>query len=294
MKLIRPATVTDSVLKSTTVADPDAPYSTTTTYAKDAVVQSADHQRYQSLIASNLNKPLTDGASWKALGPTNRWAMFDQTVGSQTTAANIISVVLQATSRIDSVALLNISAGSVHVTMTDATDGLVYDRTVSLISDVGINDYDDWFFEPVDRLTSLILTDLPPYSNALVSITLSDFGATVACGVCVFGQSRYIGETEISPHLSIQDFSRKDQDAFGNFDVTERAYSDEANFTVWVDNTFVDRLKPLLAGYRAMPIVYVGDENYACTIIYGFYKTFAVEIAGPDYSVCTLELVSLT
>lgn len=231
---------------------------------------------------------------WLQIGVTNRWNMFDQTVGSQTENATSIAVSILAAERLDSVALLNIAAASVQVTMTDEVDGVVYDQTVSTVFDSGITDWYAYFFEPIVRRTDVLFDDLPPYAGATIGITLSEPTGTAACGVCVLGLSREIGGTQYGVSIGIQDYSLKQRDDFGNYSVLQRAFSKRGKFNVNVENGMVDALQVLLAEYRATPIVYVGADAYGSTLIYGFFKDFSVLIPNSAYSICDIEIEGLT
>lgn len=300
MRLIRPVAVIDAVLVDSNVPESEPVYSGAATYAKDAVVRGnttdTAHRTFKSLIASNTGQPLTDDTKWLETGATNRWMMFDGSVQSQTTNANSIEVELQSPMRVDSVALLNLDAASVTVTMTDAIDGEVFDETYSLVSPSGIIDWYSYFFEPIERLSDILVTGLPPYANAVVAVSLDDAGGTARCGALVFGQSREIGATQYGASVGILDYSRKERDAFGNFVVVERAFANRADFTVWVEKGLTDQVKNLLSGYRATPIVYVGSEDpqYASTIVYGFFRDFSLELSYPTHSICSLSIEGLT
>lgn len=254
--------------------------------------QSGVHTAIASL--NYAQTPATSPTYWLDVGSTNRWKMFDASVASQTSNLNSIADVITTSGRVDSVVLLNVSAATVHVTMTDATDGVVYDQTESMISDSGITDWYSWFFEPIERKTDVAFSEMPPYNNAQISITLTDTGATVLCGECILGLSKDIGGTQYGVGVGIQDFSVKTQDDFGNYEIVERAFSNRGTFTIWVDPGYVDALKTLLAGYRATPVVYIGADDYTSTIIYGFYKDFNIEIAYESASLCSLDLEGLT
>jgi hypothetical protein len=298
MKLIRPVTVNDDVLNSSNVAESEAVYSAGTTYALNAIVRGntteTAHRTFQSLVGSNVGNPLTDATKWLATGSTNRWKMFDGAVQSQTENANSIAVELQATGRVDSVALFNVSGVSATVTMTDATDGVVFDETFSLVSTNGITDWFAYFFEPIERLADLYVGDMPPYANAAIDVTISDTGGTAKCGALVMGLSKQIGVTQYGASVGIIDYSRKEANAFGEFVVTERAFSKRASFTVWSENGLVDQIQQLLAAYRATPIVYVGSAMFGSTLVYGFYRDGAVEIAYPTHSILSLTIEGLT
>lgn len=298
MLMIRPVMVDDVVLEDSNVPESEPVYSTGTTYAKDAEVRgnvpATQHLVFRSVEAGNLNKPLSDPLWWLQVGPTNRYRMFDQTVGTQTTNAESVEVRLSTPGRVDSVALLNVAGASVQVQMTDATDGVVFDQTYSLVSSSGITDWWSYFFEPIERLTDLFVTGLPPYAGADVTVTVSDPGATVSVGTLVFGLSKNIGDAEMGASVGIQDYSRKDRDQFGNTIVVQRAFSKRGRFNVKVAAGEVDQTFNLLADYRAIPIVWVGATKYGVTLIYGFFRDFNIEIAYDTFSYCSLELEGLT
>jgi hypothetical protein len=295
MRLVRPVEVDSSVLISTNAVD-ESSWSSGTTYGQFDVVRGPapyDKLAYESVQAGNLNHPVTDQAWWLAFGSSNKWRMFDQSPQSQTTRADNIDVTLTPGARIDTLALQNVSAASVQVTMTDLVEGVVYDETFAMISDSGITDWWAYFFEPIVRVTELQVEDLPPYATATLDVTLTATGETVACGLCVIGLSRDIGKTQWGAGVGIQDYSVKQVDDFGNATVVQRAYSKRANFSMLVPWGQVDQLQVLLASYRATPTLYIGDPDYTSTAVYGYFRDFNMEIAYPDVSLCTLEIEGL-
>lgn len=298
MKIIRPVAVTDSVFGSSTVPESEPVWLVGTTYALNDVARGntteTAHKLFLSVQAANTGHPVTDPLWWVEMGPSNRWAMFDGSNSTQTVQAEEIEVVLNTTTRVDSVALLNISAATARVQMAAAGDGVVFDQTFNLVSDSGIIDWYAYFFEPISRKTDLIVTGLPPYADAEITVTLSDPGSPVRVGTLVIGLGKEIGDTAMGASIGIQDYSRKEQNPFGDFILVERAYSKRATFTVWVPRGFTDELQRLLASYRAVPIVYVGSQEFGSTVIFGFYRDFSVSIDYPTHSICSLEIVGLT
>lgn len=298
MKIIRPVAVTDSVLGSSTVPESEPVWLVGTTYALNDVARGntteTAHKLFLSVQASNVGHPVTDPLWWVEMGPSNRWAMFDGSNSTQTVQAEEIEVVLNTITRVDSVALLNIEAATARVQMSAAGDGVVFDRTFNLVSDSGIIDWYSYFFEPISRKTDLIVTGLPPYAEAEITVTLSGEDSAVRVGTLVIGLGKELGDTAMGASIGIQDYSRKEQNPFGDFVLVERAYSKRATFTVWVPRGFTDELQRLLASYRAVPIVYVGSQEFGSTAIFGFYRDFSVSIDYPTHSICSLEIVGLT
>jgi hypothetical protein len=299
MKIVQPITIDDAALLSTNVAEVLYPnWDEGYLYPKGYrvhVVGPDLHEVYESLVDNNVgNAPATSPEKWVYVSVTNPWLMFDKSVTSQTAYQDSIEVSIQAKGRVPCLTLLNVSALEVHVTMTDAVAGLVYDKTHSLVSDRGVRNWYDYFFTPITRLTDLVITDMPLYASPIVNVALSAPGEEVRCGTLILGPITYAGETEYGASVGIQDFSRKERDEFGNYSIVERAYSKRGTFTVIVDAARVDTLQQFLAPLRATPALYIGADSYTSTAIYGFYKDSQIQIAYPTESVLDIEIEGLT
>lgn len=301
MKIIRPIPITDAILAASNIPETDyAEWSLATTYAiGDRVIKAATHKVYESIQAGNLNhNPSTDSTTtpvwWVVVGSTNRWRMFDDSPSLQSSAATSIAVTLTPGERVNSIALMNISAASVQVTVTDPVDGVVYDTLYDLSSPTGIDDWYSYYFEPISRKTDLALTDLPPYVAADIDIVISEPGGTAAVGEVVIGLFRDLGDTRYGAQLGIQDYSVKQRDDWGNYTILERAFNRRGVFSVWMDASMVSTAHAILADLRATPVVYIGADDYDAAIIYGFFKDFSIDIAYSQASVCSIELEGLT
>jgi len=301
LKVIPPLSITDSNLTSSTVPETDySAWSSGTTYTiGQRVILTSTHKIYESLQNSNLNhNPSTDTSSppyWIEVSPTNRWKMFDTSNSTQTTNTNSIVVVITPGKVINSVSLLNIEGTSVRIKMTDPTEGVVYDVTTSLNNNGNINNWYNYFFNPIQRKTSHVATDLPAYGTAAIEITITNTGLTAKCGVCIIGSVQYIGEgINLGASVGITDYSRKEKDSFGNYVLIQRSYSKRAKFSMAVLNEQIDALQDLLVSLRTTPCVWIGDDNYTCTYIYGYYKDFDIVIAYHLVSDCNIEIEGLT
>jgi hypothetical protein len=301
MKIVRPIAVTTANLTSN-VAQTEALWAVGTTYsAAAAVYEVVDGvpMRFVSKAGGNVgNRPSLDLTEtyWDPQGPTNRWAMFDGTIQSQTTKADSISVSIQlaADEALDTVRVANISAATLTVTVEDPVEGEIYDQTYDLTSVVGIDDYLPYFTEPIIRLRGKTLTDLPSlYTGVTVTVTLSAPGETVACGQALVGLSRALGGTRWGSELGFRDLSVKDEDDFGGLIVVKRAFKRTGSFDVIVQAAMVDELQRLLEDYRAERVLFIGDEAYDTMAIYGFVKAFKTQVSWPTHSLCSLDLESL-
>jgi len=301
MQIIKPVTVTDSILTSSNITEDDyAQWAVGTTYnVGDKVIVLSTHRIYESLVGSNLgNDPTTDdGTNWLNIGATNRWKAFDQKIGDPVTNLNIIEYVLSdAASNVTSVALFGLEGISANVTVTDDTEGEVYNQTVSLVDNRNIVDWYTYFFEEQVQREQALFLDIPPYVGSDVDVTVTAAtGETAELGQLVLGFLSNIGTTSYGTAISIEDFSRKETDAFGNFIVVERAFAQLADFDVQFETANARKIQRTLASLRATPVVYIGSPDTAYgTTIYGFYRRFDLTLEGPSLSFGAIEVEGLT
>lgn len=276
-------------------ADTYGEYSAGTTYPANAIVISpATNRAYQSLQGGNTGNSLAASSWWLDLGPTNRFRMFDQSNTSQTVNGDSIDVTIQVTGRANSVSLLNLVGTQLQVIMTTPEDGEIVNETINLVSSGGVTNWWEYFFLPVTRYGDWTITDLPANNNPEIRVVLTDPGATGKIGSLVIGLSRSIGTVIYPSSIGIQDYSRKEADDFGNYTIVQRDFAKRASLKVVVNENNVDAISTILAELRATPVVFVGVEQYRATWIYGFYKDWSWQFAGPNESYLNLELEGLT
>jgi hypothetical protein len=226
MKVIKPVTVTDAMILASNAVEAYAAWSSGTTYAKDAKVDYGTHY-YNSLVNSNLNNiPDVVGSTfWEFIGPDNKHAMFDGQVSTETTKATSPLTVTVACGIVNSVGLIGLTGSSVTITVRDnGASPPVYTRTVGLDGTI-ITDWYMYFFEPFVQLGEVVLTDLPPYLNGQITMSLSGGGA-VAIGELIVGTVYTLGDEALDQGatIGIIDYSRKDTDpdtGVTTFTVTE-------------------------------------------------------------------------
>ena len=142
MRVIKPVQITEDLLISSSVAEPSgsdpAAWSNSVSYVVDDFVYVAATHRVYKCIANNtgtdpvVNSALPTPTAWTDYGPTNRWAMFDQEVNTQSTGDSPLSVVLQP-GIVNAIALLELVGTQAVVTMRDELGGaVVYTRTAVL------------------------------------------------------------------------------------------------------------------------------------------------------------------
>lgn len=296
MRIIQPVDVTPAVLYSSNVAEDEYPPWTAGTYTQGAR-RILGHRVYEVLAESTSDAPLaglvTVPPTWLDLGVTNRWRMFDDKVGSVTSHAGTVDVELRPGQVFNAVALLNLTGRDAVVTMTDPVDGVVYERDLQLV-DAGVTNWYDWFFAPIGRQADFVLLDLPAYGTATLRVRVENADDTAAVGELVLGRQVELGVALYGTGVGIIDYSRKSTDEFGVTTVVKRDYSKRCEFDVAVDTELVGYVQRTLAGIRARPVVWIGDDAHEATLVYGYYRDFSISISTPSYSDATITVEGLT
>ena len=273
-------------------------YNAATTYGVgDYCILTSTHRIYKSLKASNTGNNPPDNLTgtdpwWQLAGATNKWRVFDNVVGNQAEHATALEYELEPGS-INSIALLNVEGTSATITMTDPTDGEVYNETVSLISKKNVFDWYDYFFEPILRIDNIVEFGLPVYPDATVDVSISNGTQTVKCGEIVVGFQRTIGRTLTYPQVGIVEYSRKTTDDIGIYDIEERSYAKRIDCDIRMKNYEMDDVIRILSQYRASPLAWVAMNDYSSMIAYGFYKRFHVELRYLTEADCSLQIEGL-
>ena len=293
MKVIKPTTFTESMLVSSNAVESNANYNAGTTYAKDAIVNSGTHL-YQSLVNNNLgNTPSISPLYWLDIGPNNIHAMFDNQISTSTVSTTPLIVVFKP-GIFNSLALLGLVGNSMSVTVRDGTGGpITYSATFALDGTI-ISDWYQYFFEPFVQKSEVVMTDIPPFSNSEVTISLTG-GSTVQIGLCSFGTFYFLGDAEYGANVGITDYSRKDTDDFGVTTFVQRAYSKRMSARLMLDTAQINRIQRILADIRATPSLWIGadGDDYLPTLMYGYYRDFSIDIAYQNKSFCSLEIEGL-
>lgn len=297
MKVIKPVTVTPVMILASNATQLYPNWAIGTSYSKDAIVDYLTHY-YISLTNTNVgNNPETSTTNWAFVGPDNVHAMFDGQISTETTKATSPLIVTISPGIVNSIALLGLTGQSVSVVMRDGgASPPVYSRTVDLEGSI-ILDWYMYFFEPFEQLSEVVLTDLPPYSNGQITMTLSS-GGNVAIGELLVGTVYALGENSLEQGASIGiiDYSRKDTDIdTGLTTFVQRAYSKRMSGQFLIENGSISGVQKILSSIRAVPSVYIGSEDtdYSALIVYGFYRDFSIDIAYPTHSFCRVEVEGL-
>lgn len=253
--------------------------------------------RIYEVLIDNTDRPdvgaLLSTPSWLDLGVVNPRRMFDGKLDSLTTSSTALNVDITPNVITSGLAIFNINATTVQITMNDPTDGLVYDSGVIDLVDSGtITGWYEFFFGQRLQKFDVVKTDLPTYPSATITISIIG-GDDITVGEIVIGKIQNIGDAQYGTSVGIIDFSRKEADQFGIFSIVKRRFSKRAEYDIKIPTGQNSGVQRTLADFRTTPLVWIGDENKLETVVYGYYRNFDILIAGPSLSDCTITVEGL-
>lgn len=182
-------------LYSSTVAEPAAgeiEWVSAGTYAVgDYRIRTSTHRVYRCVQAhtGRTTAPEADPLYWMDWAATERWAMFDDAVNTQSSASDSFTVVLRPGQFFNGFDVYGCNCASITYTYKDAPGGTVLTTaTVDMADDP--YDWYDWAFGPIRARSSLRVSDLVPYLGAELTVTFSNAGGLAKCGLMAIGDRR--------------------------------------------------------------------------------------------------------
>lgn len=298
MSIISPTTITPAILASSSATDEFAEWNPATSYALDAKVKRATTNKNYICTTAGISAvpPETNTLGWVDIGPTNTWGMFDRKLGTSTRVTSGNLTVVLNPGRISGVALLGMEGALASITIKDSPGGNVIRYLTKTLDGTIITSVYEWFFSEYQQLSDWAITGLPAhYLSPEVTIVISSLTGAASCGVCLVGNATEIGYTQAGASAGIFDYSRKVVDDFGNYDVTERAYSKRNTLKVFTARIDFNKIFTKLASIRATPAIYIGvaDAGFEPFLVYGWYKSFDIVVEYPDYHLLNIEIEGL-
>ena len=249
---------------------------------------------HTATVTTNLgHDPATDDGWWIDIGPTNRWAMFDLLRNTGTTTASPLTVSLTPGQRVDSIGVVGMVADTVSVSVSVAGN-TVYTASADLLKRPTSGWY-DYFFGAFRYQQEFARFDLPPYTGAVITITLTRANGNVNCGGVVVGSSVYLGRTLHEAESDALNFSKIDRDDFGTATLVPRRSVPRTVQTLRCKKSDIDRILQLRDDLNAVPALWSGlddqDSGYfSALLIVGVYKRFTITMDQPEDALISLEL----
>ena len=300
MRVIRPLTINDTTLSSSTVAEPDTGeivWVASTRLTGDRRISTVTHRVYEVVATTSTTDDPVEGVnatppSWVDVGPTNKWAMFD-TVNSTTTKEATSLVIETEMGRItNSIAGFAVSASTVNITVTDTTEGEVFNRDLNMTDNSQVGGWYDYYSAPIIRATSFVVLDLPAYPLATVKITAE--AASVEFGNLVIGNSVTLGTMLAGTSLQLLDYSRKVVDDFGNTTVQKGRSSKLVNFNLSIPYALTDYVFNTFGSLQGFPSAWIGDGGDGDpTLVFGYYKDYRNNLTTRNITDATVTVEGL-
>lgn len=260
-------------------------------------IKSSTHRKYQAAVDTLLDPldgVLTVPPEWIDIGPTNKYAAFDGVIGNQAVRQNEVKYVLKPSGIVNSISGFNISgADEITITQKDSSGNIVYQNELEMRDNSSVTDLYQYYFSPIIEIDQFTLNDLLPFSDSEIEVRIISPG-TIGVGEIVIGSQAEIGITDYGTSLQLLDFSRKERDEFGNFDVVRRGTSKLVNYAVSMPKGRVNYAFKTLSSLSTIPCVWIGvDEFNDITTVYGYYKDSTINIDSPTICSATISVEGL-
>lgn len=276
-------------------------WSSSGTYAVgDKVIRLETHRVYECRVhPQTATPPENNPTEWLDIGPTNKWAMFDNMRSQQTKNLDSMTITITPGERVTALALLGLEAQKVTVTMTVGST-IVYGPVVRGMSGRITTTWSQYFFGHFDYVPSLLLQDLPPVNGAVITILIENTtGQNVACSEVVVGNKIYLGHAQYDAESDSLNFSKIDRNDFGESILLARRTVPKVNVDLMSDKALVPQIRKARVDLNAVPALWSAmddkydDPFFEAVFIYGIYKQFTINLSGPSYATVTLELEEL-
>jgi hypothetical protein len=290
-------TVDGTILISSTVTETEyAPWSSGTTYAAGAFcISTTTHRVYQSVDNGNVGKDPTDinnraGSTvwWLDYGPTNKWAMFDGEVSTQTVVTSPLTVVLRPGS-FNALYLAGVDATQLDITVKDAPGGRAIYSYSGQMEGSQPADWDEYFFDRFKPLSDFLASDIEQYNSAELTLSLSSPSGAVKCGVLAIGDLRSLGRTQRGAKAKPKTYSYIKTDEFGNTKIVRRKAAKDMTASAVLDISEANTVTDLIQELLDVPAVWIAssDQEYAALRVFGLGSG---EISFDYSSNCQLSL----
>lgn len=299
-KVIIPTAVTDTALKSCTVAEPasgETVWNAATAYTVgQEAIRPTLHKKYRRRVAgTTATAPENDPTNWLDIGATNRWAQFDQKIGSRTASSDNITTVLEMGS-VEGLALLDLRGSSVSATLRESPGGSVAWTRSQNLDATPVQSVYDWMYGEYIQLYNVIWTDLPgQFPSGELTVTVAGNAAGAAVGALVAGRVHGIGLTQYGAGSGLLNWGKVVDDGFGNREWAEGGYANRVTLPLVIENSDMTRVKRVLTTIRSTPSVYVAScmAEYDSLNCYGVYRDLYITIPHYGFVTCNLEIDGL-
>lgn len=301
MYIIIPDELDYSAIESSIPEGEEPAWNAETSYAKDAVVR-VGMELYTSLITGNKgNDPVKTfsgtSAKWAKSGVTNRGAMFDSQVNTQSISEPETPLVVTVPwIRATGFSLLNLSGAMAARVQIAASDGaIVSEKTYDLME--GADNWYDYFTYNFSFKRDLTDLDIGGFLSGKATFTLE--GSRPAVGHLAVGTLHEPGATLQGVEAELVNYSTIETNDFGVTSIVERASAKRYDCELYLHPGRADAVFDLFNDVRAKPCVWIGDNRptdeggHACLTAFAIYRSASLAFEGPNQNTYKLEILGL-
>lgn len=270
MNVLVPLTITDAMLHSCSIPEPDTGeqvWVSGATYAEgDVVIRTNTHRKYLRVTAGAGTTPPEEASFtvWVDQGPTNRWASFDGEISTQSVGASPLTYVLRP-GFFNAIIFYGLEGEAMSVVVRDAPGGdIIFEWDEPLIEPVA--DWYEWLFAPIEGRTKALFTGILPYPDAEVTITITS-GASARVGLIAIGDLRpfidadswggVLGGATVEPISN--SYIKTELD--GTVRINRRRSATDLRVTVAMPRDRADAAVALLQEVLDVPCAFVADST---------------------------------
>lgn len=160
--IVIPPLPTNSSNTTSNVPEPstgEVVWNAATDYQIDAeVIRTSTHRKYECQVAGvDATAPENNKTKWLDVGPTNKWAMFDNLRSQQTRKLGSMEVTITRKTNVDSLALLGLEAQTITVWMTQGAT-IVWGPEVRNMSGRNTTTWSQYFFGEFSCIANITLS----------------------------------------------------------------------------------------------------------------------------------------
>ena len=227
----------------------------------ERVIKTSTHKLYECAIATGLDPEVGVNnipQEWVEVGPTNKWAIFDDKKSTPTVSSSPYSIQLVPGVAIDSMAATNISgATEVQIIATSASAGEVYNRTIQMLDIDSVTDFYNYFSYQLEYVNEFTIIDIPIYNDLTIDITFT--GSEVSVGRLATGRKKSLGELLVGASSDRIDYSRSEFDEFGELTYVARPIVKYSTYPVAIEKKIAPSIERYLDSIKGVQAVWVGD-----------------------------------
>jgi len=270
-----PVNVTDSLLTSSTVSEPDtgeSVWSAANSYSVgDEVILAAKHRVYTNLIGGvdSASPHLALGGSsprWRDTRATNKWSCLDYKRANQTVGTSPITMVFRP-GVFDSIKIYGVDALSISISIKDAPGGAVVYTYSSDLQEPPI-DHWDYYFGQIRTVPTKLVSGLTIYADPEVTVTLTNGTSAVKLGAIVFGDLRNLlpddiefGGVEVGASAKPINNSYVKKDDAGNNVIVDGAAGTGIDFRITCPVDVAPSILTTLKDVLTKPVAWIGSDT---------------------------------